>query len=49
VPKEGEIISNNGAIEEDKTVDQIRKSAYSLPSDFEWFLVDLNDEAAVII
>lgn len=43
VPKEGEAIDKEGAIET-KTVDEIRKEPYPIQSDFEWYLVDINDE-----
>ncbi|KAJ3348000.1 glycylpeptide N-tetradecanoyltransferase, partial [Kappamyces sp. JEL0680] len=44
VPKTGEIINEDGPIEADKPLDEIRKEPYTLPADFEWFLVDLTDE-----
>jgi glycylpeptide N-tetradecanoyltransferase len=38
-----EVVEENGPIEF-KTVADIRKEPYTLPKDFEWYLVDLNDQ-----
>lgn len=37
----------DGPIEEDVPKDQLRQEPYALPKDFEWFLVDINDENEV--
>ncbi|CAG8579405.1 2684_t:CDS:2, partial [Scutellospora calospora] len=44
VPKHGEIINDNGPIEENTPHDQIRKEPYILPKEFEWSILDLNNE-----
>ncbi|CAG8567601.1 12986_t:CDS:2 [Cetraspora pellucida] len=44
VPKHGEIINDNGPIEENTPYDQIRKDPYLLPKEFEWSILDLNNE-----
>src|SRR5688500_17003989 len=43
VPKEGESIDEEGAIEF-KTTDDIKTEPYPIQADFEWYLVDINDE-----
>ena len=47
VPKQGEIINDDGVIEGDKELHQIRQEPFPLQADFEWFLVDINDEKEV--
>ncbi|ORY52933.1 N-myristoyl transferase [Rhizoclosmatium globosum] len=45
VPKSEEIIEQDGAIEPDVPLDQIRQTPYDLNAQFEWTFVDVNDEA----
>ena len=49
VPQNGEIIDADGPIEEDKRPEEIRANPYPLQADFEWFLVDINDEKDVCL
>ncbi|CAG8491788.1 11748_t:CDS:2, partial [Acaulospora colombiana] len=44
VPKHGEIIEEDGPIEENTPYDQIRKEPYTLPKEFEWSTLELNNE-----
>lgn len=39
----GETIVNDGPIEEDKTIDQIRKDPFTLPDGFQWDTLSLDD------
>lgn len=39
----GETIVNDGPIEEDKTIDQIRKEPFTLPDGFQWDTLSLDD------
>ncbi|KAJ3220983.1 glycylpeptide N-tetradecanoyltransferase [Clydaea vesicula] len=43
VVKNNELVKEDGQIEE-VDIRKIRKDPYQLPSQFEWFLLDLNDE-----
>ncbi|XP_015374933.1 PREDICTED: glycylpeptide N-tetradecanoyltransferase 1 [Diuraphis noxia] len=43
VPKMTETILNDGPIEEDKTVDQIRNEPFTLPDGFQWDTLNLDD------
>lgn len=43
VPKMSETIINDGPIEEDKTIDQIRKEPFTLPDGFQWDTLSLDD------
>ncbi|KAI8899171.1 hypothetical protein BC833DRAFT_525018 [Globomyces pollinis-pini] len=45
VPKTDEVITENGPIEENKSLQDIKQTPYNLPSTFEWYAVDLNDES----
>ncbi|CAG8531451.1 2228_t:CDS:2 [Acaulospora morrowiae] len=45
VPKHGETIEEEGPIEENTPHDQIRKEPYTLPKEFEWSTLELNDES----
>ncbi|VDP87505.1 unnamed protein product [Echinostoma caproni] len=47
VPDLNEEISENGPIEPDKTIDEIRPEPYSLPDGFLWCEVSLDDEKQV--
>lgn len=39
----GETIVNDGPIEEDKTIDQIREEPFTLPDGFQWDTLSLDD------
>ncbi|KAL5241415.1 hypothetical protein ACI65C_008825 [Semiaphis heraclei] len=43
VPKMTETILNDGPIEEDKIIDQIRNEPFTLPDDFQWDTLSLDD------
>ncbi|OZJ04451.1 hypothetical protein BZG36_02812 [Bifiguratus adelaidae] len=45
VPQLGEVIAEDGPIEPDTPADEIRKEPYLLPKDFEWYDLDMEDEA----
>ncbi|XP_050545821.1 glycylpeptide N-tetradecanoyltransferase 1 [Daktulosphaira vitifoliae] len=43
VPKMSEVVVNDGPIEADKTLDEIRKEPYTLPDGFQWDTLTLDD------
>lgn len=42
-----EKVEENGPIEPDKKREEIRQDPYSLPKEFEWSLIDIEDEAQI--
>ncbi|KAJ3002882.1 UNVERIFIED_CONTAM: hypothetical protein HDU68_005963, partial [Siphonaria sp. JEL0065] len=44
VPKSDEVIEKDGAIQAAVPVDQVRQTPYDLNAQFEWSIVDVNDE-----
>lgn len=49
VPKLDEDVTVNEVIETDKPADELRKEPYSLPSDFHWETLDLNEPLVVSV
>ncbi|KAJ3094482.1 hypothetical protein HDU96_001659 [Phlyctochytrium bullatum] len=47
VPKTDEQVTEDGVIEEDKTVDEIQKEPYALKDGFEWCTLDINDPVQI--
>ncbi|KAF9586122.1 glycylpeptide N-tetradecanoyltransferase [Lunasporangiospora selenospora] len=47
VVKHDEVVEDEGAIEQDIPHDQIRATPYPLPKEFEWSLIDVQDEKEV--
>lgn len=47
VPKISDQIEEDGCIEPDKPIDKIRKVPYPLPKEFEWTILDVEDDQHV--
>lgn len=47
VPRTDEVIDENGEIEPDKPISEIRAVPYDLSSQFEWSTIDINDDVQI--
>ncbi|KAJ3301152.1 Glycylpeptide N-tetradecanoyltransferase 2 [Blyttiomyces sp. JEL0837] len=47
VPKSNEVVLSDGVIEEDKAISDIRQQPYELNSQFEWSIIDIEDDQQI--